>query len=220
MPGFGRRPSVPDPRDADYPIRALLPPTPSARIFRYWNQQGWWGDQGESPQCVAYASLHWLADGPVTQHAGPSPVVDPTVLYHECQLLDEIPGINYDGTTTRGAAKAMEARGYLESYHWGHTLDDVVQCLLELGPVLIGTNWYSGMMEPDEAGIIRVIGPVLGGHETVLNGVNTHAELVRGKNSWGRSWGHGGNYYLRFADLARLLEEEGEVLLAKERAVP
>lgn len=216
MPAFGRIRSVPDPRDAQYPLRELLPPTPSARLSRYWWQQGWYGDQGNKPECVAYAALHWLADGPVTQR-GPQPVVDPDVLYHECQVDDEIPGEDYDGTTTRGAMKAMQARGYIQSYHWAQTVDDVIQCLLEVGPVLIGTNWYSGMMEPDEAGMIHVMGTVVGGHETKLDGVNTHVELVRGKNSWGRDWGHGGNYYLSFKDLDRLLREDGEMVLAVEK---
>lgn len=215
MPAFGRLRSVPDARDHDYPLRSLLDPSPSTRVSRYWFQGGWWGDQGDKPWCVAYASDHWLADGPVVQI--PAPPIDPAVLYHEAQVLDEIPGEGYDGTTTRGAMKAMQARGFIVSYHLASTLDDVIQCLLERGPVLIGTNWYESMMTPDEAGIVHIEGRVAGGHETVLNGINQRAELIRGKNSWGRGWGHRGNYYIRFADVERLLHEDGEMCLAVEK---
>ena len=217
MPAFGRLRSVPDPRDFQYPMRSLLPSAPSARVSRYWNQSLWWGDQGQTPQCVAYASVAWLEDGPVTQARMPHPIVDPDVLYHECQLYDEIPGTDYDGTTTRGAMKAMQARGFIQSYHWALTIDDVLQWVLERGPVLIGTNWYSTMMEPDDAGIIHVGGRVVGGHETVLNGVNQHVGLFRGKNSWGRDWGRHGNYYIGTADLERLLAEDGEMCVAVEQ---
>ena len=54
------------------------------------------------------------------------------------------------------------------------------------------------------------------GHAIVCNGVNTTTGLVRLKNSWGTSWGREGHAYLSFADLERLIAEDGEVVLPRE----
>ncbi len=212
--GLGRR-FAPDPRDANFPMRAALPAAASLRTYRYWNANGWWGDQGQTPECVAYAWCHWLEDGPVTQ-PGPGPIVSPDTLYREAQALDEWPGSDYDGTSVRGGAKAAAARGFVRSYHWASTLDEIVQALLEVGPVVVGVNWYEDMFDPDEAGLLHVGGAIAGGHAFVLDGISVTHRLIRMKNSWGRTWGQNGFAYLGFPDVARLLAEDGEACLAVE----
>src|SRR5690606_3107534 len=117
----------------------------------------------------------------------------------------------YDGTTVRGGAKALRARGLVAEFLWAFTLEAVVQTLLEVGPVVIGVNWYRGMTQPERGVLMRATGQLEGGHAVVLNGVNTNDELLRVKNSWGRRWGTNGRAYLPFADFRRLLErEDGE----------
>jgi Papain family cysteine protease len=216
MPGFGRR-YAPDARDENYPMRRLLPREASTRPYRYWFSNGWWGNQGDHGFCVAYASDHWLEDGPVTQKGQP-PCIDPIQLMTEAVAIDEWPDDTNieDGTSVRAAAKVMQAHGYISAYHWAATLDDIVQALLEVGPVVMGTNWYDTMMEPDEAGFIHIGGQIAGGHAYVLDGINQATKIVRLKNSWGRSWGANGFAFLGFADLDRLLNENGEGMLAVE----
>lgn len=213
---FGRR-YAPDPRDTAYPLRTLLP-LASARLYRYWNDFGWWGDQGRTPQCVAYAWTHWLEDGPVPQPGVP-PVVKPVVLYHEAQAVDEWPGEDYDGTSVRAGAKALTARGFLSEYRWATRVAEITMALLEVGPVVVGTNWYEGMFTPGPGGILSVTGALAGGHAYVLNGVNVTRGQVRVKNSWGRAWGLQGRAWLPFADLARLMAEDGEACLGVERGL-
>ena len=215
MPGFGRL-AQPDARDADFPMRALLEAAPPpARTSRSWWANGWWGDQGSTSMCVAYAWTHWLEDGPTTQK-GPAPVVQPPALYHQAQLVDEWPGEGYDGTSVRAGAKVLQSQGLISSYHWAATLDDIVNAVLTVGPVVMGTNWYSGMMAPDETGLIVPSGPVIGGHAYVIDGVNIKTRLARVKNSWGRHWGRKGFAYLDLASVAKLLAEDGEACLAVE----
>jgi hypothetical protein len=43
--------------------------TPTPRVSRYWNANGWWGDQGTTSQCTIFAWLHVEHDGPIT-HRG------------------------------------------------------------------------------------------------------------------------------------------------------
>lgn len=214
--GLGRLPSI-DFRDGRFPARAALPVI-STRTYRYWNAAQWWGDQGMTSQCVAYAWTHWLEDGPVTHNNVAPPMVQPAAVYDAAQLIDEWPGQDYDGTSVRAGAKVLVAQGLIKEYRWCYTLHEMVQWLLENGPLVVGTNWYTGMFNApgNEGEPLSVTGSVAGGHAYVLNGVNTRTRLIRLKNSWGREWGHDGFAYLRFEDAARLLAEWGECCAAVE----
>lgn len=208
---LGRRIAV-DRRDRKFAIEA---PIAGRRLRRYWNANGWWGDQGYSSECVGYAWAHWLEDGPVT-HKGTPPVVQPATIYEQAKLIDEWPGEDYDGTSVRAGAKVLQGLGYITEYRWAFTMPALIHTLLEKGPVVFGSWWYEGMDEPDERGFIRPTGATLGGHAYVLNGINTRSDKVRMKNSWNRTWGHNGHAWISISDLAILLHREGEACLAGE----
>lgn len=206
----------PDPRDQGFQIRSLVesvpPPTVSSR---FWNANGWWGDQGTSSMCVAYAWMHWLEDGPIT-HRGAAPLIDPADVYAEAQRIDEFPGEGYDGTTVRAGAQVLRQRGFVSEFRWADSIEDVVNAVLTFGPVVMGTNWYEGMMHSDRRSFITPTGNLLGGHAWIINGVSLANQTVRLKNSWGRGWGAKGFAMMTFIDLARLLSENGEACLATE----
>ena len=104
---FGRL-VVPDERDHNYSMAALLPPARARRLSRFWWDSGWWGDQGETSECVAYAWTHWLADGPVL-HSPRIPgqtQFKPEEIYHAAQKVDEVPGEGYEGTSVRAGARS------------------------------------------------------------------------------------------------------------------
>lgn len=167
---------------------------------------------------MAYAWLHWLADSSVRQ-PGPQPELVPRALYDLAQAVDEWPGTGYDGTSVRAGAKVLSDRRYIAGYYWATRLEEVVETLLELGPVVVGTNWYDGMMEPGTGGLVALTGPIVGGHAWCLNGVSKETERFRLKNSWGREWGVNGRGWISWTDFGRLLREDGEVCLAQE-AIP
>ncbi len=222
--GLGRRPA-PDPRDRNYPMRALVPFTFDVP-FRYWYAHGWWGDQGETSQCVGYAWAHWLEDGPAPHRDVPAPIRSPEFIYQGAQMIDEWPGEGYDGTSVRAGAKVLQVEGLISSYLWAFDVGTVIDAVMTTGPVVVGTNWYRGMFEPVwkrasntvMKATLEISGSVAGGHAYVLDGYNVGTELFRMKNSWGREWGDNGFAYISAADMERLINEEGEAALAVEVA--
>lgn len=176
----------------------------------------WIGDQGSTPQCVAYAWLGFLHDSPTTYSKPPIPLIPPKKLYQAAQAMDEWPGEDYEGSSVRGGIKALISLGYKVEYRWATTLNQCVQTILESGPMVVGTDWYEGMNEPNRKGFVSPIGEVLGGHAYVLSGVNTSQEFFRIQNSWGRTWGNNGCAKISFFDFRKLLADQGEACIAME----
>lgn len=206
----------PDERDNNFPMRSALPAEAPKRHYKYYWSDGWWGDQGRTPQCVAYSWIHYLEDGSVTQNLRQPPIVQPKWLYDECQRNDVWAGENYDGTSVRAGAKVLKREGFISEYRWTRSVHELATAILTLGPVVVGTNWYYNMFFPDKDGFIKVDGQPMGGHAYIINGVNTKQRKFRLKNSWGREWGHKGYAYISFDDMQRLLNEYGECCLATE----
>lgn len=209
--GLGRI-SSPDSRDHRFLLSALLKEEPLPN-YRYWYNRGWRGDQGETSQCVAYAWLHWISSAPQTSKLS---VIEPSVLYKRAQELDPWPGEDYDGTDTRAGAKALQEKGFIQSYWWAFDINTVIQAVLTAAPVVVGTNWYADMFTPNSDGFIIPNGEVEGGHAYLINGVNAKRRVFRIQNSWGKSWGINGSAYISFDDMERLLLEDGEAVLGIE----
>lgn len=198
---FGRL-IVKDARDTAYPMRlALVPPTAATR---YW-RTGPILDQGQLPECVAFATEEWLEASPTRTMSGPTP----DAIYAAAQQVDGIAG-PHDGTTVRAALKVMQAEGRIANYLWAENVMDVVNWLLTRGGVILGTNWYEGQMVTDRNGFVNITGSVVGGHGYFACGYSVTKRAVRCLQSWGPTWGQGGRFWLRFADLVRLLSEDGE----------
>ena len=140
MNAFGRI-EIEDSRDALYPMAALLPVEKSVKRYRYWNDNQWWGNQGNKPWCVAYAWMHWAEDGPVTHKDVPPPFVSPRNVYNRAQKVDQWPGENYDGTSVRAGAKILVEEGVISAYHWADSVETMIEAVLEVGPIVVGTRW-------------------------------------------------------------------------------
>jgi len=208
-----------DERDNLFPVSSMLMEAPFIRE-KYWWADGWWGDQGSSSMCVAFSWCHWIEDGPVVQDklspTRTKPLYDPTKLYKACQERDEWPGQNYSGTSVRAAAKILKELNIIKEYRWASNITDVANTILNLGPMVVGTKWYSNMNKTNSQGYVSPTGTNMGGHAYVLNGVDTVKKVFRIKNSWGKLWGQQGYAFIRFNDFEKLLSDGGTACIAFE----
>jgi len=194
-----------DPKSRRFGVREALPDKPP-------RSYSWRGsrilDQGQEGACVGFGWAHELI-------ARPRVVPDITddiarTIYREAQLLDEWPGEDYSGTSVLAGAKAVMARGHMKEYRWGFSIDDLTLTLGYAGPVVLGLNWYTGMMNTDEEGFIKPTGQIEGGHCVAATTVSIPKRRIGGPNSWGTDWGRNGYWYMTFDDVERLLAEQGE----------
>lgn len=217
---FGRLPAV-DHRDKQPRFAMAAPPT--TRTYRYWISRGVAYDQGWTSQCVAYSTDRYLITDPIRNKL-PWSHED---FYHECQRNDEWDGEDYDGTSVRAAFKVLQAHGYVTEYHWAFEAEPVIRHVLEIGPVVMGTDWTTGMIAPDKNGYLWPQGSITGGHAWLIIGVNRNRKNPDGTvgaaqmlNSWGPQWGDKGRAWLTFKALEQLIaglaDWPGEAATAKE----
>jgi hypothetical protein len=207
-PRLGRVPEFDD-RSRDFPVRrllALLAPS-AAIVARTWRLDVRL-DQANTPRCVGYAWTHDYAAEP-QRHAA---VNDALAVrwYDGAQRNDQYAGEAYEGSSTLGGAKAGVELGFFVEYVWCFGLDDLLLAVANLGPVVVGTNWYRRMTTPDEQGRVTLDGPLDGGHEWLVRGVDPRRERLTGSNSWGRGFGRRGDFTISFGDMGRLLGEDGD----------
>lgn len=212
--GLGRL-AAEDPRDRGYPLRAFLA-VPVVRKTTTWTMRYGALDQGQTSCCVGFGMKHLLMLGPVKQT---SPTSRPTAfdVYDAAIKVDEWPENDVDpgrqaGTSVRAGFKALQGYGLLDTYAWARTAEDVIDWLCSSGPCLVGSDWLSGMFEPDAEGIVRVneSDAVAGGHCWTLCGWDQRRGLLRALNSWGKNWSINGRFWLTPEDFEKLLDRGGE----------
>lgn len=205
-PRFGRL-LAPDKRDLAYPMRKLTRGLALPASKMWTSRQSFVRDQGQTPHCVGFAWTAFLEAAPFCHQ-----LTDDFAhqLYHDAQENDEWPGTDYDGSSTRGGAKALQVRGTITgTYVWGQKESDVWDFVRGRGPVVTGTTWLTGMFDPDSKGYLKLTGGEEGGHDWCIIGASDSRQAYRMVNSWSASWGQNGRAWIRREDYKELLEKLG-----------
>jgi hypothetical protein len=178
-------------------------------------------DQGREGACVGFA---W------TTEALASPVrvklKDPNEyargFYYETLDNDEFEGNADEGTSINAGGNTARRRGLIEGFAWPDTMDEVRDAVIGVGPVVIGIPWFDGMYETNGK-FVEVSGRIVGGHAITLTGYTPKwwgTEWYRWRNSWGLSYGQGGDAWIRGGDLQGLLEMWRQPGMPLEAALP
>lgn len=211
-----------DPRSRNYPVTAVIEQKKKPRSYT------WSCDlklnQGVEGACVSAAFTHELA-------AKPSVIKGLTMdwarenIYWEAQKLDPWPGgaypgayPQYEGTSVLAGAQVAKRLGYIREYRWAFSLDDLILAVGHTGPAVLGIDWLEGMFDTNSNGFIEAYGEVTGGHAILCKGVNLKGQYFTLHNSWGPSWGNGGDAKISFDDLDYLLNSGGEACIPVTRA--
>lgn len=217
------------PDNRNYPVRSVIRgrPRPHNRTYR----PGLTLDQGFEGACVGFGWAHEAQASPVRVDwervravaVNPDPDSVARRIYRAAQMIDEWAGESYEGTSVLAGAKVMGQFGLVREYRWAFGIQDVVDTLLAKGPVVLGINWHSSMYDAP-GGVVRVSGPVVGGHCILAIGYRVASPLLNGEdgvllqNSWGESWGDGGLALISVRDLDALLRARGEACVATRRS--
>lgn len=217
-----------DERSREYDIRSVLRAGVKP-VLKMWDE-GVVLDQGNEGACVGFGWMGEFLSQPVAPNPQPSRVATQQYannIYETAKTIDEFPGENYEGTSVLAGAKVMQARGFIKSYRWAFSIEDIRDAIIQEGPVVIGIPWRDGMYETDANGIVKVAGKLVGGHCLVITGYdpamkigNRKYEVYRWRNSWGSSYGINGSGYIKANDLAKLLKGVGEACVPIGRQIP
>lgn len=217
--GLGRKPHPDTPKAAQkYPIRTLPEYRTTSTIYRYWWENGAWLDQGATGTCVGNAFAHRRADGPVRVSG-----ID-EAWAQELYVAASGDTTLQEGTSGILACRILQQRGIISGYHWVTSAQELRNTILTVGSVCVGTNWYSKMFYPVSQysnAYLDVSGSLEGGHEYVINGINLNPAsgppFYRMKNSWNRTWAHGGTARIACEDLEDLVfNQDGDAVVITE----
>lgn len=187
------------------------PPLPSTDSVSWGNTEKVL-DQGQTPHCVGFAGAQWGNTLPINDKFDND---DGHAFYYASKVFDGEPN-QENGSTTRSLAKTLKASGRLDTYAFGASIDEAIQWILTKGPVLFGTDWYTGMFNPDTQGLIRPTGVAEGGHMYLATGYNSETKLIEFLNSWSDEWGLKGYFYMHKEDAVKVFANQGEILVAVE----
>lgn len=193
------------------------PPPPPVEVDVVWPLADPVLDQGATPHCGGFGGCHWLNLEPVIGHMRDQ---DGHALYYEAVTIGGFPG-SEEGVESRWVAKALQARGRLDTYAFASSVDEIRQWVRTRGPVMMGTDWTADMFSPDADGLITPTGSLEGGHFWVIAGDLPDAGQVLCVNSWDDTWGLGGYFKVSHADLAVLLQGRyypGDAIVSPELA--
>lgn len=189
-------PAPPDPGPTGPPA----PPEPTNTI---WADPHATLNQSATPHCVGFGWTQWANTDPTNDDFGDE--VGHAV-YYECKAIDGQPG-KENGSDVRSGAKAMQARGRLDAYAFAQTVAEIRAWVGSTGPVVLGSDWYDDMFNPDAQGFVYPTGKIAGGHCYLLAGDRRDEDAAFLLNSWGADWGLGGWFKLRWDDVRKLIED-------------
>lgn len=121
---------------------------------------------------------------------------------------------NDHGSSGLSIAKVLLKLGLISGYQHTFTLDGALKALSKY-PLLVGSNWYEGMFNPDADGQVHVdtTQAIAGGHEWLVRKNTVETGLIGNDNSWGAEWGLAGSFTMSWIDFEKLLLAGGDVIV-------
>lgn len=187
-------------------------PVPISENLFEWNNPRSILDQEDTNHCVGFSGAQWGNTDPVNDNYTER---DGHVIYYECKVFDGEPN-EENGSVLRSLGKALKARGRISAYAFANSVDEGLEWVKTKGPLVVGTDWYDDMFNPDANGLVTALGPLVGGHAYLCNGFDADKDELLYINSWGRNWANDGHFRISLMDAKYLHSREGEIMVALE----
>lgn len=138
--------------------------------------------------------------------------------YRDVTRLDPFSGAwEPDDTGSDGLSlwKLFQARGYVNGSEHVMGIEDAHAALQGTAeqpgrPFPIGIPWLSEMFQPGADGVVKVNGTMQGGHEVLVYRYELARDLWWIRNSWGRSWGHNGDFAIDTPGYLKLMSMQAD----------
>jgi len=187
-------------------------------------------DQGKEGACVGFAWTGATIANPMPPEQQPAFEEGNSFaisVYKEAQKVDPWPGENYSGTSVLAGAKIAKEKGIIDEYRWCFSVEDLKDAVLNVGPVVIGVNWYKNMYGTDKNGLVSVSGDHVGGHAIMVTGFVNDFDIAGNPtpvfewvNSWGPGYGKGGRGYIKYKDMEKLVGDMAEMCVPIKKNTP
>jgi len=208
--GLGALQSPPDERDYDiaaaYELAGATPPVSLARIYTVDGMPPV-SNQGNTPRCVAFSTAgtkNWQDKKDQKKFFD----------FDEAHFFRDIGGTS-QGAYLRTAMDRMLRVGYpvvswlspnerwhrIRAYYAvPKTTLSIKQAVATFGPLNVASPWYNSWMHP-VTGMLPAADYAIGGHAYVITGWDDSrgGGAFRCRNSWGTSWGLGGDFYIKYS---------------------
>lgn len=189
-------------------------------------------DQGREGACTGFGLAtvaHYLFR---TRKVVPDPAqVSPLMFYDMARRYDEWAGVDYEGSSCRGAMKGWHKHGVCIEPLWGSTgrkarvLSDAIErdaaarplgayfrvnhkdivamhaAIAEVGVLYASAGVHAGWQNVKSNGIVQRSDDMLGGHAFAIVAYDSDGFWVQ--NSWGDDWGRGGFCRVSYEDWLR-----------------
>lgn len=116
-----------------------------------------------------------------------------------------------EGSSAIGLMKFWQRAGIITGYDWAFSFPQFLAGL-QRQPVLVGTDWFEGMMDSDDVSVLHPTGRSVGGHEYLATQIDWRRRRIGFENSWGEGWGLGGRFFISFDDFEPLLADGGDAV--------
>lgn len=211
-----------DERSRGYPIRELL--TAAPRQDKDWPLSIYL-DQLQEGACVGFTGAEEAAAEPVVVR-GVNDALGRRI-YAEAQKIDPWANTPHEGTTMIAGATVMMTLGFWTEYRWAFGIDDVIDTLVQFGPVAFAGPWYPPMFNPTAEGQLVMDGQATAGHAITGRKLDWARGRVWIRNHWlrkpdgnGSFWGVNGEAFFPIETLDKWLKSGGQCMVPVTRGDP
>lgn len=205
--GLGRR-YAPDPRDRRFTLTEQnlhtvpIQVQPGTHVRTHPWRIGPILNQLDTEECTIFTAAGIIQAAPRLHSLGWT-AADFKRVYDAAQQVDEFSDTPpAGGTSFRAVMKILQKEGLISSYLWVQDEATAREYLKTRGMLALGSEWFTGLDNPDKHGYVDPTGTSRGGHEYIVRWIyepthKTYPDTAECVNSWGEGFAQKGIFRMK-----------------------